>query len=207
MKQLLNVDQWHRKSHFHFFKNFEEPFFGVTVQVDCTHAYQQAKENGYSFFLWYLFQALKAANAIEAFRYRIADDTVWVYDQVNASPTINRPDGSFGFAYMDYFPEWAKFEKAAQQEIERVQANTDLVPASSAENVLHISSLPWLNFTGIAHARCFSFKDSIPKISFGKMTENNGVRTMPVSIHVHHALMDGFQVAQFVDLFQANLNG
>ena len=38
------------------------------------------------------------------------------------------------------------------------------------------------------------------------MTENNGIMTMPVSIHVHHALMDGYHVAQFIDKFQKLMN-
>jgi chloramphenicol O-acetyltransferase type A len=66
--------------------------------------------------------------------------------------------------------------------------------------------LPWLNFTSLSHARAFSFKDCIPKISFGKMTEQNGVKTMPVSIHVHHAIADGSDVGLFVEKFQEILN-
>ncbi|HAI84531.1 MAG TPA: chloramphenicol acetyltransferase, partial [Chitinophagaceae bacterium] len=57
------------------------------------------------------------------------------------------------------------------------------------------------DFTSLSHARSFSFADSCPKISFGKMTVNQDKRTMPVSVHVHHALMDGYHVAQFIDLF------
>lgn len=34
------------------------------------------------------------------------------------------------------------------------------------------------------------------------MTENDGVLSMPVSVHVHHALADGYHVGQFVELFQ-----
>ncbi|MDB5207744.1 MAG: Chloramphenicol acetyltransferase [Flavisolibacter sp.] len=29
---------------------------------------------------------------------------------------------------------------------------------------------------------------------------------MPFSIHVHHALIDGFHAGQFVDLFQEEMN-
>ncbi|MEM8967889.1 MAG: CatA-like O-acetyltransferase, partial [Bacteroidota bacterium] len=43
-------------------------------------------------------------------------------------------------------------------------------------------------------------------ISFGKMTTANGKQIMPVSIHVHHALMDGFHVSQHLELFQKLLN-
>jgi chloramphenicol O-acetyltransferase type A len=66
--------------------------------------------------------------------------------------------------------------------------------------------LPWIRFTSISHARSFSFKDCIPKISFGKMTEQKGVKTMPVSIHVHHAIADGSDVGLFVEKLQEILN-
>jgi chloramphenicol O-acetyltransferase type A len=72
--------------------------------------------------------------------------------------------------------------------------------------VIHFSSLPWIKFTSISHARSFSFPDSCPKISFGKISEVNGVKVMPVSIHVHHALMDGIHVGQFIEGFQKQLD-
>lgn len=202
MKTLLDIESWNRKDQFRFFSQFEEPFFGLTVHVDCTRAYHTAKENNYSFFLYYLHVSLKAANETIPFRYRIEDGLVYVYDQVNASPTINRPDGTFGFSYMNYHPDFSVFSEHAKAIIEEVRSSTGLIPAVSGENVIHYSSIPWLNFTSLSHARSFSFKDSCPKISFGKMMEQNGIKQMPVSIHVHHALMDGFHVAQFVERFQ-----
>ena len=72
MKNLLDIDNWPRKEHFHFFKQFEEPFFGVCIPIDCSVAYQKAKENKHSFFISYLHKALVAANRIECFRYRIS---------------------------------------------------------------------------------------------------------------------------------------
>lgn len=202
MKQLIDIQTWNRKDQFAFFNRFEEPFFGVTVQITCGRAYAFAKANNLSFFQYYLHKSLQAANAIEAFRLRIQDEQVYIYDTVHASPTINRPDGTFGFSYIDYHPDFNQFSRAAQVEIEKVQNSTGLIPAVSGENVIHYSSIPWLHFTSLSHARSFSFKDSIPKISFGKMIDQNGDKIMPMSVHVHHALMDGFHVAAYVDLFQ-----
>lgn len=202
MKTLLNIDKWNRKEHYHFFSQFEEPFFGVTVKVDCTKGYRAAKQENRSFFLFYLYRALKAANRIENFRYRIADGKVYVFDQVNAAPTLNRPDGTFGFGYMDFDKEEQQFYEQAVEEMERVRKSKDLQPAVSGENVIHFSAVPWLDFTSLSHARSFSFPDSSPKISFGKLTERDGVKTMPVSIHVHHGLMDGYHVGLFVEEFQ-----
>lgn len=206
MKTLIDIEQWIRKEHFLFFSQFEEPFFGVTVKIDCTRAYNSAKQKGCSFFLYYLYRALKAANEIENFRYRVIDKQVYLFDSINASPTINRPNGTFGFAYMDYFQDENEFYAEALNEIERVQQSTDLMPALSGENVIHFSAVPWIDFTALSHARSYSYPDSSPKISFGKVTEKDGIRTMPVSIHAHHGLVDGYHVGLFVDKFQKELN-
>ncbi|REC52995.1 chloramphenicol acetyltransferase [Chryseobacterium piscium] len=206
MKQLIKLDDWKRKDHFQFFSKFEEPFFGVTINIDCTLAYQQAKEKGNSFFLYYLYRALKAANKIENFRYRIINEEVYLFDQINASATINRPDETFGFSYMDYDKNEEMFYQKAKEEIVRVQQSKGLIPAGSGENVIHFSAVPWLDFTSLSHARSFTFPDSCPKISFGKVTENNGKKLMSVSIHAHHGLMDGFHIGLFTEKFQELMN-
>lgn len=206
MKKLIDLDNWNRKEHFLFFSKFDEPFFGVTVKVDCTIAYQKAKEKGISFFLYYLYRALKAANGVENFRYRIIENQPYDYATTNASPTINRPNGTFGFAYINYFENENKFYEYALQEIENVKKTSSLMPSISGENVIHFSAIPWIDFTSISHARNFSHPDSCPKISFGKMTENNGQKEMSVSIHVHHALMDGYHVGLFIEKFQSLLS-
>ena len=206
MKTRINIDEWNRKEHYLFFSRFDEPFFGVTVNVAVTQAYRMAKEKGHSFFLYYLYRAMRAANEIENFRYRIVEGEVYLFDKVDASPTINRPNGTFGFAYMDYETDEALFYTKAKAEIKRTQESTSLMPAVSGENLLHCSAIPWIDFTAISHARSFHFPDSCPKISFGKMTEKGGIQQMAVSIHGHHGLMDGYHIGQFVERFQELLN-
>lgn len=205
-KHILHMEAWHRRDHFHFFKNFEEPFFGVCVEVEVTQAYRYCKENRISFFLWYLYQSLAAVNETTPFRYRIEGDEVVVYDKVNASPTINRPDGSFGFSYIEYFDQFSPFEAHAALEIGRVQQSKGLELTHSNDNIVHYSSIPWIRFTSLSHARALSSGDCIPKISFGKMWEDGGIRRMPVSVHAHHALMDGYDVGMMLERFQALLN-
>ncbi|MDX2246761.1 MAG: chloramphenicol acetyltransferase [Bacteroidia bacterium] len=206
MTQKLDISTWARKEHFHFFRKFDEPFWGVCVEVDCTIAYQKAKEQGHSFFLSYLHKSIVAVNQTEAFRYRIEGEEVIIHDTINASSTINRDDGTFGFSYIPYAEDFETFVLGAKAEIERVRNSTGLKPARSSENVIHYSSLPWVKFTAISHARAFHFPDSIPKISFGKITAENGKVTLPVSVHVHHALADGYHVGQHLERFQDLLN-
>ncbi|MBB5645004.1 chloramphenicol acetyltransferase [Pedobacter cryoconitis] len=207
MEKELDIANWKRKEHFHFFRKFEEPFFGVTVKIDCTKAYAQAKQSGKSFFLYYLYQSLKAANTIEEFKYRIKGEKVIVYDQVNASATIGRADETFGFSYMEFKEDLEDFYGLAQQEADRVSKGTGLFPEVFSENVIHYSALPWIDFSALSHARSFSMEDSAPKISFSKLTTTETSKAMNVSIHVSHALMDGYHVGKFVAKFQELMNG
>ena len=208
MKTLLDIENWNRKEHFLFFKQMEEPFFGATVQIDCTKAYATAKVLDSSFFVYYLHKTLVAVNAIESFRYRISENKIFVYESINGSATIGRKDGTFGFSLIEYYTDFAIFEKNALIEIERIQNTTGLFTRTFEEdNLIHFSAIPWLNFTSLSHARSYSFPDSCPKISFGKMmVAENGKKSMSMSVHVHHGLMDGFQLGEFVDYFQDLMN-
>lgn len=208
MKHKLDITNWNRKAHFEFFSKFEEPFFGITINVDCTKAYETAKQKGISFFIFYLHKTLAAINAIENFRYRIIDGEVIVYDTINASPTIMRDDTTFGFSFVTYFEDLTVFNENAMLEIERVRNTSGLFTRdfSGEYNLIHFSSIPWVNFTSVSHSRSFSFPDSCPKVSFGKMTEENGKKIMPMSVHVHHGLMDGYHVGLFVEEFQKQMD-
>lgn len=208
MKTILDLENWNRKEHFLFFKQMEEPFFGITTTIDCTKGYETAKQLETSFFVYYLHKTIVAINTIEPFRYRIIDDKIYIFKTINVSATIMRDDSSFGFSLIEYSPDFDVFAKNTLKEIERIKNTPGLFTREFPnENVIHFSAIPWINFTSLSHARSYTFPDSCPKISFGKMMiAENGKRTMSMSIHVHHGLMDGYHVGLFVDCFQELMN-
>jgi len=201
--KYLDIDNWSRKEHFHFFKNYDEPFWGVVVDVNCQKAFEYCKDNKQSFFLCYLYCAVRASNEIDQFKYRIVEkDKVQIVDRVDASAVINREDGSFGFSHIEYHEDWSQWLRNASREIERVRDSNKLFPEVHNDCCIHFSSLPWLKFRSLSHARKFHIGDSVPKISFGKMfVENEGMQ-LPVAIHVHHSLVDGKDVGLFVQRFE-----
>ena len=199
----INLSTWKRKQHFEFFTQFEEPYFGLTVKMDVTIAMQKAKEQSVSFFQYYLHKCVLATNQIENFRYRITpDNEVIVYDHIGASATIMRPNETFGFSYIPYAEDFDVFAKTVQKEIARIQQSDALFPAENPDSVIHYSAVPWLDFTSLTHARLFKRKDSVPKISFGKVTLQDEKMTMSVAIYVHHGLADGLHISRFITLFQ-----
>lgn len=201
----IDMETWERRALFDFFRAFSEPFHGVCLRIDCTETYRYAKQHRLSVFLSMLHRSLVAAQHVENFRTRILDGTAWIFDEIDGGSAVGRPNGTIGFAHYCYRAGIEEFVKEASVEVERVRQRNDLERRPEV-NLIRYSALPWLDFTSLSHARDMAREDSAPRITFCKMTEAGGRRTMPVSIHVHHALADGLHVAQFVEQFQKMLN-
>ncbi|PKP23453.1 MAG: chloramphenicol acetyltransferase [Bacteroidetes bacterium HGW-Bacteroidetes-22] len=206
MKTRIDINTWNRKEHYAFFCQFTDPFWGVTIMVDVTRAYEIAKLRKIPFSLWYLYLSMKAANMMPSFRYRIEGDEVFLYDAIHAGPTIARADGTFGFAFIRYQNTWEAFYTDATTEVERVKKGSDLWAEVNEPNIIHVSTVTKLHFTSLRHARHFELKDCCPKITFGQVKETDGKRLMPVSLHMHHALADGADGGNFFELYQQLLN-
>ena len=199
MKTKFDIEKWSRKEHYLFFKNFDEPFWGLTVNVDCTAIYKYAKENRISFFTLSLHKLLETLNNILEFRLRIESNELFEYSKIHASATIGRDDGTFGFSFIQYDSDFKLFEQTVQFEIKRVAETPGLAMTDQTErfDTIHFSALPWLAFSSFSHARHFAFDDSVPKISTGKLMKEDDKIIMPISLHTHHAILDGFHVGQF----------
>jgi chloramphenicol O-acetyltransferase type A len=200
----INLETWERSALFHLFHSFSEPYHGVCLRVDCTESFRFAKQARISVFLTLVHRALTAAHQVENFMTRIVDGAVWRYATIHGGSAIGRPNGTIGFGHYPYQPELLPFVREASGEVDRVKGRNDL-ERYDGQDLIRFSVLPWLDFTSISHARNYSGQDSAPQITFGKITEAGERFTMPVSIHVHHALADGLHVAQFVTQFERYL--
>lgn len=208
MKHVINIDTWKRKEHYSFFKDFQEPFFGLTTNVDCTKAYKYAKDNNLSFFLYYMYKSLAAANAVEEFRYRIEENNVVCYDRIHGSTTAMNADEMFAFAFLNYTDEFEDYYNSAQQEIATIKTITgmNMNENNGRQDVIHYSTIPWISFTSLTNERDLARPDSIPKMTFGKYFKEGNRLLLPQSIQVHHALTDGFHVGKYFEIFQQLLN-
>lgn len=207
MKHKIDLAAWNRNEHFEFFNSFEEPFFGLTTQLDCENAYHKAKTLGVPFSTYYLHKTLVAVNENKPFRLRIENNEVVEFSKIHGSPTVLRDDKTFGFSQINFDPDLVFFAQNAALEVARVKQTTGLFTREFSPNVIHFSVLPWISFTSFSHARSYTLPDSCPKMSFGKMTINTaGKLSIPFSVHVHHGLVDGYDVGVFVNRLQDLLN-
>ena len=208
MKRIIDTVNWKRKEHFEFFSSFDEPFFGVVTEFDCTRAYEKVKSQGASFFLYYLHKSLVAVNAIEEFRYRLEDDKIICFDKIHASSTIGRDDETFAYSFIEYSADFEQFTIDANKEIEAVKHSTGLRLNEDSRRIdtIHYTSLPWFKLYGLSHPRNFKYRDSVPKISFGKYISEGNRKKMSIGIHAHHGLMDGYHIGKYMEVFQDIMN-
>jgi len=208
MYKQLDMQNWKRREHFDLFSRFDEPFFGIVAEIDCTNAYTFCKSKSIPFYLYYHHQAILAVNLTEEFRYRIKDGGIIVFDEIHVTTTISREDSTFAFSFIPFTPSFSEFSALAGLEIDRIKKTTGICADENTSriDVIHFSTVPWISFTGVTHPRSFNANDSVPKITFGKYFFRNERMIMPISIHVHHGLMDGFHVGQFLQLFEQLMN-
>jgi chloramphenicol O-acetyltransferase type A len=203
----LDLDAWPRREHFRFFLEYDQPFFNVCVDVDVSALLRRCRApGGPSFFLASLWLSLRAANEVEEFHYRIRGKEVVVHDVVHGGSTVLRDDGTFCFAYFDFAPDFETFARAAGKVLVSARTEGSLDPRDDRDDLIHYSVIPWISFTSFSHARRRNPDDSTPKIVFGRYRGDSGAERMPVSVEVHHALMDGLHVGRFFERFQHHVD-
>jgi len=70
------------------------------------------------------------------------------------------------------------------------------------DDLLFMTSLPWVSFTSMQHPIHMHPVDSVPRIAWGKFLQREGRTCMPVAVQVHHALMDGLHVGRYYQRVQ-----
>ena len=207
--EILDIAAWPRRDAFEHFRRFEQPFFSVCTRVDVAPlqaAVRGAGRGGLA--LAYHFIALRLANLHEPFRYRLHGDQVLVLPEVHASATVLRDDDSFGFATLWHDTSYAAFAAQAAAAIGAARGRDNGFDANTSETALvYFTTLPWVHFTSFSHARRRDPADSIPRFAFGRIdADADAVRHwMPLSVEVHHALMDGVHVGRFVQDLESAL--
>lgn len=206
MGHFVDLKKWKRREHFQQFRRYQQPFFGVSVEVDVTSVWNRCRAaHAPPFFLVSLFLMLRAMNHTEAFRLRLRRRGVWLHDRVDVGTTVLRPDETFGFARVEAGDSLARFVAQGETAVAQGKARKRLAPQwARADDVVYHSTLPWFRFTAFTNA--LRQGDSIPRVVFGKCSKDGRRVVMPVAVEVHHALVDGLDVARFLERFQSELS-
>lgn len=204
--KTIDLSVWNRRKHFDLFKTYRQPFFNVCFDLDLSIFLPRIKAEGKSFFLSFVHAVMKAANQTEALRLRIRGEEVVLHDVVRPSFTMMTDAGVFRFVTVAYDDDPKTFLKNAENTVEAAKKAVSVSDEPGIDDLVFLTSMPWLTFTSIEHAMPGNQDDSFPRLTWGKYHEGSGRIVIPFSVAAHHALVDGADVGTFASIIQNLLN-
>lgn len=199
MSDYLDLSTWPRLETYRFFRHFDKPYFNICVQLNVSGLVDLCKRTQVRAFLAYHYLTLRAANEIPEFHYRIRADKVLIHPILHGGSTILMPNETFSFVYFDYRDDFVEFATRTSNAMDKVRTGKgNFEPRDDHDGLIHYTTLPWISFTSFSHARNWGRDDSVPKIAFGRFHKLQDQTLLPMSVEVHHALMDGYHVGKFV---------
>ncbi len=195
--RYIDMQTWSRRKHSELFSAFDHPHSGLCANADLTTFYPVVKQRGYSITVAIVYVLARAANAIPEFRYRIRAGAVVEHEIVHPSTTILVAEDLFSFCTLDYIEDFSEFAARAAEKIAYVQENPTLEDEPGRDDLLFMTAIPWVSFTSVMHAMNLDPADSVPRFAWGKFFEEGNTLKMPLSVHKHHALVDGIHVGRF----------
>ena len=206
MYRKIDLETWERRSTFEFFKDFEDPYFNITANLSVARLYDMCKSNDLAFSLAFLFYSLETANEIREFRRRMIGESVVEFDRVEATQTILNEDKTFSFSYYRWKDNVVEFVSEGRVSRDKYLSLKTFDVETDRLDLIYYSAFPWVSFTSFKHASRLNNRQTIPRMVFGKMFEENGSRKMPFSVEAHHAMMDGYHVGLYYETLQQKLN-
>lgn len=204
-KTEINLQHYTRKGMFEVFSNKQIPIFSTTFTLDISHFKQRVEAQHLRFFISISYLLSGVVNSIPAFKHRIIAGKLFEFDIIHPGYTVLLPDGqTFSFCASDFSEDFNTYYQGALADMAKVLTKID-TSNHDKNHLFFISSIPWFSFTSFTHPYDPE-NGSIPIITLGKYYKENEVLKLPISIQVHHGVMDGAHIGQFYTQLQTVLN-
>ncbi len=204
--KLVDIENWNRKEIYEYFKNFPDPFFNLTANLDVTALYRFCKDKKLSLSLASLFYSLQTVNEIREFRLRLKDEQLVEFETIHATMTIAQADETFSFCYFEMQDNVFDFNEAGRGAVAEYTKLKTFNVMRDRVDLIYSSVIPWVSFTSFKHASRLNNKFTIPRMVWGKMFDDGEKKKLPHSVEVNHALADGFHVGKYFVSLQEKLD-
>jgi chloramphenicol O-acetyltransferase type A len=124
------------------------------------------------------------------------------HDLVHPSFTVLLEDERLSFCTVPFEQNFQNFYEGARGLVKHVREHPVLQDEPGQDDLLYMTSIPWVSFTGVIHPVHMHPADSVPRFAWGRIFEEHGRMRLPLSVQVNHALMDGLHVGRFFNHVQ-----
>lgn len=206
--RVIDWNSWPRREHFVFFQRSRNPCLGLTAPVDVRELVRYREALGprrprLTDCLYYAI--MRSAHAVAEFRQRLVDLRPVIFDTLDAAFTFIPPGRELHAncvaAYDADFRLFVRHVAAARDE---ATANPSLTPpGSDGQGFIYMTCLPDVAFTAVTNPWDDPWRDSVPRVAFGKIDAANG--TVPIGIEALHGFIDGRHIGLFLQQLAAVL--
>ena len=207
----IDVDSWARKTHFQSFTSFSKCMIHATQKVDLTAFYAMCKSTNHRLFPATVAAVAYAANQIPEFRMVIAPENkpgIWNY----ISPVysiFHDDDKTFSSICTSYNEDMELLYQAIVEDMEKLKNVKGHIVNEIPQNILPTSCEADMDFTSF-HIQPFGeavyMQLVAPTIIWGKVTDSNGKKSMPLTVSINHAATDGYHIGCFFKILQQVLD-
>jgi chloramphenicol O-acetyltransferase type A len=198
----IDIESWPRRTTYEFFKDYDDPFFNFSANLDVTELYGFCKLHRLPYSLAALHCCQKAANEIREFRTRLFDGRLVEFERIHITQTILNDDETFSFSYYEMIDDIFSFVQSAKTAREYYKQLKTFDVESDRTDLIYYSVIPWVSFTSFKHATRLDKRQTVPRIVFGKMFDHGATKLMPLSVEANHTIMDGLHVGKLFNRFQ-----
>ena len=192
MKHIIDIETWERRDNYNFFRNFHNSWISITSEVDCTEAFPAAKAAKRSFFLYYLYAVLRAANEVKEFRFRTDKNGQVVYhDQVDIISPIAVPGKTFYTVRIPYHADFERFYAEAYHIVHNIPEEGDpygaekVIKEQGDFDIIQLSATPQLYFTSLTYTQMAPDHPSI-RLSADECRQSSATRRKTGNAHRFH---------------------
>ena len=182
--KTIDLDTWKRKEHFEFFYRADYSQYNICTNIDITRFLQAEKANNLSFYYAMIYAATEVANQCENFRYRVREHkTIVLHEKLSPSFTDMDADKStdlFKLVTVDMKDNLVDFVAEAKKISNKQRNYFEFSSIIGRDDLLYITSIPWISFTHLSHTISLNRNDSVPRISWGKYYQEREKTLLPV---------------------------
>lgn len=207
----IDIKTWPRSQYFYYFTKMLPTGFNLNAEIDVTAAYYALKKQNKKFFPAYLFLTTKLINKEPYFKIAYQNEQLGYYEVLNPSyACFHEDDQTMSNMWTVYDEDFNTFYNNYIEDQKQYGKNHGILakPEMPPANSFMVGVIPWISFKSYSPIP-FGFGEItnfFPILEAGKFYEKDNKLLMPLSMTVHHAIADGYQVSAFFNALQVEMN-
>ncbi|SMC20149.1 chloramphenicol O-acetyltransferase type A [Clostridium acidisoli DSM 12555] len=207
---IIDMETWPRaQTYTYFTETVSTLIYSISITMDVTILRNTLKSKGLKFFPTYLYLVTRAIRKQKEFLMAIQDDVLGYWDcRAPFYPILHEDDKTITFLWTEYDDDFEAFYKIYISDMAQHGESHGIMSSKGTppSNNYIIACSPWFTFNSLSMHLQNAKNYYAPIFESGGFTEVNGIITMPLSITVNHAAVDGYHIKIFLDELQWTMN-